>query len=111
MTLKELSVLHDLNREIDMDRRRLLELEEQDGTKAQKAKVRKQIREKTERIWAEREKMERWITSIPDSLTRQIFTLRFVDGRSWVQVAAAVGGDNTPDTVRMIAKRYAKRAM
>lgn len=111
MTLKELSVLHDLTQEVEMDRRRLAELEKQEGTKAQKAKVRKVIQEKSVRMWEERERLERWIAAIPDSLTRQVFTLRFVDGKSWLQVAVAVGGDNTQDAVRMIAKRYVKRAL
>lgn len=109
MTLRELSILHDIKREIEMDRMRLEELESQDGTKAQKAAVRKAIREKTERLWRERERLEKWIGGIEDSLTRQVFTWRFVQDYTWVQVAMAVGGGNTEDSVRMLAKRYVRR--
>lgn len=109
MTLKELSALHDLNKEIDMDRRRLAELEEQEGTEAQKTRVRKIIQEKSAMIWAERERLEKWIAAIPDSMTRQVFTLRFVHGYTWVQVAMEVGGGNTADAVYKMTKRYVER--
>lgn len=106
MTLKELSVLHDLTQEIAMDEERLKLLEEENGTKAQKARVRKIIQEKRNRIWRERERLEEWIAAIPDSMKRKVFTLRFVQGLTWVQVAMAVGGGNTEDGVRKMAKRY-----
>lgn len=109
MTLQELSVLHDLKQEIEMDMQRLRELDLQDGTKAQKAKVRKAIRDKKDKAWAERERLELWIAEIPDSLTRQVFTWRFVQDYTWMQVAMAVGGGNTEDSVRMLAKRYVRR--
>jgi len=32
-----------------------------------------------------------FIDSIPDSLTRQIFSLRYIDGLSWQQVAFRIG--------------------
>ena len=51
-------------------------------------------------------RLEIYIESIPDSLTRQIFTLRFVEGCTWQRVANKVGGDNTADGVRKIATRY-----
>ena len=107
MTLEELSVLHYLNREIDMDRRRLMELEA-DGS-AEADVVWRIIKEKQRRNMVEREKLERWIAEIPDSLTRQVFTLRFVHGQTWLQVAVAVGGGNTEDGVRMLAKRYVRK--
>lgn len=39
----------------------------------------------------EQERVERYITAIPDSRLRQIFRLRFVQGYSWQQVAGAMG--------------------
>lgn len=109
MTLQELSVLHDLTQEIDMDRRRLLELEALPGMEEEIREVREIIRQKQKRNMKERAKLEKWIAGIPDSLTRQIFTLRFVHDYSWLRVAMAVNGDNTESTVRMIAKRYIKK--
>lgn len=109
MTLQELSVLHDLTKEIDMDRRRLLELEAVPGMEEEIREVRGIIREKQKRNMKERAKLEGWIAGIPDSLTRQVFTLRFVHDLTWVQVAVAVGGGNTEDSVRMLAKRYVRK--
>lgn len=48
----------------------------------------------------------RFVYSIDDSLTRQIFTLRYCAGHIWVDVAAKVGGNNTEDSVKKIVYRY-----
>ena len=109
MTLQELSVLHDIQKEIEMDERRLKELETIPGTTEQKEKVRKIIQDKYNALWEERARLEKWIAEIPDSMTRQIFTQRFVCGQTWTQVALRVGGGNAEDGVRMTAKRYVKR--
>lgn len=110
MTLKELSVLHDLTQEIDMDRRRLLELETMPGMEEEVREVREIIRQKQKKNMKERAKLEKWIAGISDSMTRQIFTLRFVHDYSWLRVAMAVGGGNTEESVRSQARRYVKRA-
>ena len=47
-----------------------------------------------------------FIYSIPDSLTRQIIYYRCVKMLSWARVARVVGGNNTPDGVRMIYSRF-----
>lgn len=39
----------------------------------------------------EQERVEQYITAIPDSRLRQIFRLRFIQGYSWQQVAGAMG--------------------
>ena len=54
----------------------------------------------------ERARLEHYIASIPDSLTRQIFTLRFVEQKNWRLVATKVGGGNTADGVRKLVTRY-----
>ena len=54
----------------------------------------------------ERNRLERYISSIPDSLTRQIFTYRFVNGLNWHQTAMHVGGGNTDESVRKRVYRY-----
>ena len=55
----------------------------------------------------ERARLERWISSIPDSFTRQIFAYRFIEGYSWVRVARIIGG-NTPASVKQRCYRYLK---
>ncbi len=54
----------------------------------------------------ERLKLEQYIDSIPDSLTRQIFRLRFVEGEKWKDIPVKVGGGNSESAVRMIVDRY-----
>lgn len=129
MTLKELSQLYYLNREIEMDKRRLEELEAkvQQGGQVltgtphapgvadkigdlvpEIADLRGIIEAKHKQCLYERSRLERYISSIDDSLLRQIFTYRFVNGLPWEQVAACVGGRNTAETVRQAARRYIK---
>ncbi len=47
-----------------------------------------------------------YIDSIEDSLIRQIITLKYVNGLTWEQVAASIGGNNTADSVRMMCNRF-----
>lgn len=56
----------------------------------------------------ERNRLERCIMTIPDSMTRLIFEHRFVDCMSWPEVARHVGGATMMDesTVRKICYRY-----
>lgn len=53
--------------------------------------------------------LERYISEISDSLMRQIFTYRFVNGLSWDQVAAKIGG-NTGGSVKKMCYRYLKKS-
>ncbi len=127
MTLKELSQLYYLKREIAMDRERLAELEQKAlpgaqvmsgmpaspnvGDKLAKyaveiADLRAVIEEKCRRCLAEQQRLEKYIAGIEDSFIRQIFTCRFVDGLTWQQVAQKLGGKNSADGVRMLSKRF-----
>lgn len=130
MTLRELSQLYWLNREIEFDKHRLEELEqlatspksqqidgmphnssEQDAIARQVAEIadlKAIITAKQQQCIHERNRLERYISSIDDSLTRQIFTLRFINGLSWRQVAFSLGGGNTEATVKMQCHRYLK---
>ena len=66
------------------------------------------IEAKLQQCIYERNRLERYITTIEDSLLRQVFTYRFVNGLPWQQVAACIGGSNTADGVRMMCNRYIK---
>lgn len=127
MTKKELSQLYWLKREIEEDRCRLDELEAiaaspasprydgrphapgtGDGMARMAAEIvdlKAIISAKQQQCIHERNRLERYISGISDSLTRQIFTYRFVNGLSWYKVAARVGG-NTADSVRKVVDRY-----
>lgn len=131
MTLHELSQLYYLNREIANDRRRLAMLRDKayaasspnlsgmpsgSGSGDRVGKYAAEIAElealieiKLERCMCEQIKLERYIADIPDSLTRQIFTYRFIDKLSWTQVARRVGGDNTADSVKKNCYRYLEK--
>lgn len=131
MTVKELSQLYWLNREIEADKRRLEELESMvSSPKTQNLNgmprtswcgdsmarrvadiidLKAIISAKQQQCIYERNRLERYINSIPDSLTRQIFSLRFINGLSWIQTAMSIGGGNTEDGVRKRVYRYIKR--
>lgn len=130
MTLKELSQLYYLNREIEMDKKRLLELEAEAVSispslsgmprspgvsdkvgryAAEIADLKGIIEAKHKQCLYERSRIERYISSLDDSLLRQIFTYRFVNGLPWEQVAACVGGGNSAGSVRMACYRYLKQ--
>lgn len=128
MTLKELSQLYYLNREIEMDQRRLEELRARsespgsprfDGMPRVKSNVSKVeryaediadleaiIAAKQQQCIHERNRLERYINDIDDSRLRMIFKLRFVNGFQWPQVAAHIGGNNTAKSVSKACYRY-----
>lgn len=129
MTLKELSQLYYLNREIEMDKKRLLELEAQavsctpdltgmphaSGVSdkvgryaAEIADIRGIIEAKHQQCLYERSRLERYISDIEDSYLRLAFTYRFINGLPWDQVAACIGGSSTAGSVRMMCNRYIK---
>lgn len=128
MTLKELSQLYYLNREIEADKARLEEIKSKlttvggqklsDMPKAQQYENRMEryiaelidlegiISAKITQCLYERNRLERYIAEIPDSLTRQIFTLRFVNGLSWDACAAHLGCANSWKNLSNICYRY-----
>ncbi len=128
MTVKELSQLYYLNREIEMDKARLEKLRARisgltspnlsgmprgsgngngiENCIAEIVDLEAIISAKVTQCMHERNRLERYIAGIPDSLTRQIFALRFINGLSWLQVAFSVGGNCTADSARMTCNRY-----
>jgi len=126
MTVKKLSQLYYLNREIEQDKRRLAELEAAITSPAAKidglphigeisnkaelaadiAAIRDIIEAKKQMCISEYNRLMRYITSVEDSFMRQILTFRYVNGFSWVQVAMHMGGGNTQASVQMAHKRF-----
>lgn len=128
MTLKELSQLYHLNREIELDKKRLEDLRynsipsgnnQYDGAgrfdrtgriAAEIADIEAIISAKIQQCIHERNRLERFINNIDDSLIRQIFTLRFINGLTWLQVSLCVGGGNTEDSVKKTCYRFLKKS-
>ena len=129
MTLKELSQLYYLNREIELDQRRLEELRAKAESPTgglsgmpRSPRIESQleryvadmvdleviIHAKRQQCIHERNRLERYINDIDDSLTRMIFTLRFVNGLPWMQVAEHLGLEATDAYVRNICYKYLK---
>ena len=48
----------------------------------------------------------RYIEQAPASLERQVLYMRYVECLPWGQIAKKIGGGNTADSCRKIAKRY-----
>ena len=130
MTLKELSQLFWLKKEIALHQQRLAEIRAaMQSPKAQnlsgmpKGGGRNLIEVQTEEILRlegmidkleqrcreERVKLESYIETIEDSHTRQIFLYRFEYGLTWVQIALKVGGGNTDDSVKKTCYRYLRK--
>jgi DNA-directed RNA polymerase specialized sigma subunit len=130
MTLKELSQLYYLNREIELDQEHLEELraKAENATAAPITDMPKgsTIESKLERYVAEivdltaiitakqmqciheRNRLMRYIDCIPSSRTRMMFTLRFVNGLTWAQVAEHIGGPLTEAYVRNACYKHIK---
>lgn len=127
MTKKELSQLYWLNREIEEDKRKLEELRSasEGGTakitgmphvtgngKSMEnyailiAEQSDMIDLKTKQTIIEYNRLNRYIAEVDDSLMRQILSLRYVNGLSWLQIALHIGGGNTADSVRMAHNRF-----
>ena len=127
MTLKELSQLYYLNREIEDLKFKVSELEAKatdtsvkitgmphgagTGDKIGQAVAeldyyRAKLTDRLERCRIELIRLNDYISACPDSLTRQILTYRFVNGLSWNQVAASVGNCMTVDAAKKNIYRY-----
>ncbi len=52
--------------------------------------------------------IERCVQELDDGYIRAILSLRYLEGLTWGQVAMRLGGGNSPDGVRMAARRFLK---
>jgi len=127
---KELSQLYWLNREIEEQQRRLAELEtlatsctsritgmprshgvidKLSKYAAEIADLRELIDLNIRKCFFELNRLNRFISTVDDSLIRQILSLRYVNGLTWRQIAFSVGGGNTEDSVRKAHDRFLSR--
>lgn len=129
MTLKELSQLYYLNKEIAQDKQKLLQFEEiatntaakitglphvggisdKTAIAAEIADLKTSIEARIQLSMVEYNRLNRYIQSVDDSLIRQIISLRFVDGLKWQQVAVSIGGNNNEDSLRMLLNRFLRK--
>lgn len=131
MTLRELSQLYWLKKELKHCERRLAEKRANmrslsspnldglppgsDGVSSMQRyieciqEIEQEIKRRKSRIEQEILKLEQYISTIDDSVMRQIFILRFIELKSWVSVAYHLGGNNTSDSVRKQCYRYINR--
>ena len=128
MTIRELSQLYYLNREISDLKLKIAEIEAKATDTSVKItgmphaptagdKIGKLIAEldyykstlnnRLEQCWLELIRLNDYISKCDDSLTRQILTYRFVNGLPWTQVAASIGG-TSEYAVKKTAYRYIK---
>jgi len=70
------------------------------------AKLKKRLEQRADELVDLVAEINRYVENIDDSLIRQIITLRHVNGLTWDQVAAHIGGGNTGDGVRMLHDRF-----
>lgn len=57
-------------------------------------------------LYKEARRVLEYVETIEDPYIRVICRMHYVCGRSWKDVAEALGGDNTKDGIRMLARRY-----
>ena len=130
MTIKELSQLYYLNREIERDKQRIEELRaaatdtavkitglphaagisNKTAIAAEIADAKSIIEAKQQMCIAEYNRLCRYIAGIDDSLMRQIISLRFINGMTWHQVAQHIGGGNTDESVKKACYRYIRKS-
>lgn len=129
MTVKELSQLYYLNREIESDQKELEELEAKIGPRVQQltgmphgsnignpeermaieiADLKAIIAAKQIQCIHERNRLERFISGVEESRLRMAFRFRFINGLSWRQVAAHLGDVRCEDSIKKQVYRYLK---
>ena len=130
MTKEELSQLYYLKKEIKEQQRRIAELEAAAtncSTKitglpsgkgisdkignyaAQIADLKALLDLNLKKCFYEFNRLNRYIEEVEEPLIKQIMICRFVNGYSWRKIAYTVGGNNTPDGLRIKMMRFLKK--
>ena len=127
MTLQELSKYYKLRERLERNREMLTSLYAAAGLGAQEITgmphasgvsdqvsnlvieiedLKERISHLESRCAEEKKRLEKYIGAIKDDQTRMIFRLRFIHCMTWLQVAEAIGGRNTANSVKLICHRY-----
>lgn len=111
MTQQELSQHFELRWVFQRDRALLESLEATEraccyNLSTEIADMRKHAAEVQQGLEREEVKVKNYITQIPDNYLRTIFSLRYLSGLSWEEIAAAIGGGNTPAAAKKMCSRY-----
>ena len=130
MTKKELSQLYYLKKEIEKQQRRISELEAAAtncATKitglpsgkvisdkignyaAQIADLKALLDLNLKKCFYELNRLDRYIQSVDEPLTRQIMIYRFEKNMSWRQIERAIGGNNKAESLRKKLYRYLRK--
>lgn len=109
MTLKELSQLYYCQNEAKYLEGQMTMLDAM-GDVQELAKLRDILSARKLLCVKLRTELEAYISTIDDSLTRQIIHHRFVCGCSWRQVAQRVGGGNSAEGVKKICYRFLRQS-
>ena len=77
-----------------------------EGHQKKAKRLKKRLQRRIDDLMDLLEEINRYVESIDDSLLRQIIYLRHVNGLTWDQVAASIGGGNTGESVRKMHDRF-----
>lgn len=129
MTVKDLSQLFYLNREIEMLKNKLADKEDSvaasspslsgmprsnnSSSKVERealeiVEIRNLLDSRLKKAETEKLRLEQYINRIPDTITRQVFTYRFINGLPWEQVADCIGAKDC-ESVKKRCYRYLKK--
>lgn len=109
MTLKELSQLYYYRNEMKYLEEQITTLDAM-GDVQELTKLRDILSARKLLCVKLRTELEAYISTIDDSLTRQIIHHRFVCACSWRQVAQRVGGGNSAEGVKKICYRFLRQS-
>lgn len=130
MTMKELHQLWILNKLIERDEEEIKRIEERIGIKSpslsgmphnpgahdkigegvpELVDRKNELEERRKQYTAARNELRAYVEAVPDLHVRLIMQLRFLDLKTWQEVADFAGGRNSEASVRMLVKRYLKR--
>ena len=130
MTMKELHQLWILNKLIERDEEEIKRIEERLGIKSpslsgmphnpgahdkigegvpELVDRKNELEERRKQYTAARNELRAYVEAVPDLHVRLIMQLRFLDLKTWQEVADFAGGRNSEASVRMLVKRYLKK--
>ena len=130
MTMHELYQLHYLSKLIERDRMEIRRIEESLGLKSpsisgmphapgahdklgegvpELVDRKSELEERMKQMAEVRDRLRKYVETVPDLQVRLIMQLRFIDLMSWQETADYAGGKQSEASVRMLVKRYLEK--